>query len=136
MAAVQVDSADRSAVRVPSVSRPQIGCMNALTWPPNPSLSSKAEPASVRNHNRSLFLPPIVENHLVSVELLVTIARSPDSSAGCGDVTSTIPGGFYGEIISRTRAPLSHNSPYLFLDFTTNGDQRLTIHLTFLTSGV
>ncbi|GFV25718.1 hypothetical protein TNCV_3112141 [Trichonephila clavipes] len=24
-----------------SVSRPQIGCMNALTWPPNPSLSSR-----------------------------------------------------------------------------------------------
>ncbi|GFV25726.1 hypothetical protein TNCV_3112221 [Trichonephila clavipes] len=113
MAAVQVDSADRSqgawnaheiapaltgnsssdhnSICRSSVSRPQIGCMNALTWPPNPSLSSRQNrlPSEITT-DRYSFL------HFRRAPCDDPF-QAPIAQPAATIFTSTIPGGFYGE---------------------------------------
>ncbi|GBM13952.1 hypothetical protein AVEN_152380-1 [Araneus ventricosus] len=56
-------SPDHNSRRRSSVSRPQTGGLQELTWPPSKQhtaiTGTKAEPAFIRKHNRSPIRPPM-----------------------------------------------------------------------------
>ncbi|GBM06333.1 hypothetical protein AVEN_121376-1 [Araneus ventricosus] len=59
-------SPDHNSMCRSSVSRPQTGWLQALTWPPSNQhtaiTGTKGKPASIRKHNRSPLRPPMSSN--------------------------------------------------------------------------